>query len=159
MRKLVLTILIVFIGLPILAQEEVHLPPAVLAAGGSPGGESTSMSRWRLSRVHTLTLPEDLFLSNNDLAQGYSELDRLVSIYPNPVETILYLKFDLPEAKEFILKLSDITGRVILINEVKIDLSDEILELNMSRFASAIYLLQIATPDLKERNIFRIQKI
>ncbi len=159
MKKLVLTILILLVGSTLSAQEEIKFPPAVLGAGGSSGDSSKGAYRWRLDIIHILTLSEDLMLSDNVSGQGYSELDHLISIYPNPVEKFLYLKFNLPEPAEFIIKLSDITGRALLINEARIIQADETLELNLSRFASAIYLLQITSPDFKEQKSFRIQKI
>ncbi|KPL11440.1 MAG: hypothetical protein AMS23_05330 [Bacteroides sp. SM1_62] len=152
-------ILIVLVGLPILAQEEFHLPPAVLAAGGSSGGESIILSHWRLARVHSLTISENLILSDNDFVQDFTGLGQLISVYPNPVEEFLYLKFDLTEARDFIIKLSDITGRVLLINDDRTVQADETLEFDLSRFASALYLFQISTTDRKEYIVFRIQKI
>ena len=159
MKKLVLTILIVFIGLTILAQEDVHLPPAVLAAGGSPGGESTSLSRWRLSIVHVITLSGDFSTEDKGLALDDSKLDWMVSLYPNPVDEHLNIEFKLPEARDFIIKLTDITGRVLLIQNARTILPGENIELNMSRFSAALYLLHISSPDQKTHKIYRVQKI
>ena len=50
-------VLILFVGFPILAQKEVHRPPAVLSAVGSSDGSPISLSRCRLSMVHVITLP------------------------------------------------------------------------------------------------------
>jgi len=159
MKKLIFTILIVFLGLPILAQEEAHLPPAVLAAGGSPGGESPSFSRWRLSMVHVITLPEDFSTEDKGPVLNDSKLDWMVSLYPNPVDEHLNVEFKLPEARDFIIKVSDITGRVLLIQKARTILPGDIIELNISRFSAAFYLLHISTTDQKTRKIYRFQKI
>ncbi len=159
MKKLVFTILIVIVGLPILAQEEVHRPPAVLAAGGSSNGSTTNLSRWRLSMVHVITLPEDFSLEDKGLALDDSKLDWMVSLYPNPVKEYLNVEFELPEAKDFVVKLTDITGRTLWIQEARKIVPGEIIELNLSKFSSALYLLHITAPDQKTRNVYRIQKI
>jgi hypothetical protein len=159
MKKLVLTALILFAGLPLLAQEEVHLPPAVLAAGGSSDGSSTNLSRWRLSLVHVITLSGDYSVKENDLVLDDSKLDWRVSLYPNPVAEYLNVEFTLPEARDFMIKLVDVTGRVLLLQEARTIQPGEIIELNMSKYSSALYLLHITSPDQKTQQIYRVQKI
>ena len=159
MKKLVITALIVFAGLPLLAQEEVHLPPAVLAAGGSSDGSSTSFYRWRLSMVHIITLSGDFSTDQKGLALDDSKIDWLAKLYPNPVRENLYVEFELAEAKDFVLKLTDITGRTLMIREAGMIAPDEIIELNLSKYSAALYLLNIKASDHKTRRLYRIQKI
>lgn len=159
MKITVLTILIVLVGLPILAQEEVHLPPAVLAAGGSSDGSSTNLSLWRLSMIHTITLSGDFSTEDRNLINDDSKIDWRVSLYPNPVDAYLNVEFILPEAKDFIIKLTDITGRILMVQEARTIYPDEIFELNMSELSPALYLLHISTQDQQTRKIYRTQKI
>jgi hypothetical protein len=159
MRNLVLTILIVFAGLPLLAQEEVHLPPAVLAAGGSSDGSSTGFYRWRLSMVHVITLSGDYSAKENDWALDDAKPDWSVSLYPNPIEEYLNVEFKVPEARDFTIKLTDISGRSLMIQKARTIVPGEIIELNMSRFSSSLYLLDITSPDQKTHKVYRIQKI
>jgi len=159
MRNLVLTALIVFAGLPLLAQEEVHLPPAVLAAGGSSDGSSTGFYRWRLSMVHVITLSVDISTEQKRLALDDSNIDWSVSLFPNPVDEYLNVEFKLPEAKDFIIKLIDVTGQVIMIQKARTILPGEIIELNLSKYSSTLYLLNIIAPDQKTQKVYRIQKI
>jgi hypothetical protein len=159
MKKLVLTVLIVFAGLPLLAQEEVHLPPAVLAAGGSSDGSSTGFYRWRLSMVHVINLSGDYSTKQKGLALDDTKLDWSVSLYPNPVEEYLTVEFKLTEAKDFVIKLTDITGRTLMIQEARTIVPGDIIELNLSKYSSTLYLLHISTWDQKTHNVYRIQKI
>ncbi len=159
MRNLVLAALIAFAGLPLLAQEEVHLPPAVLAAGGSSDGSTTYFYRWRLSMVHVITLSGDYSIEQKGLALDDSKIDWSISLYPNPVDEYLNVEFKLLEAKDFVVKLTDITGRTLMIQEAKTIVPGEIIELNMSRFSSALYLLHISTLDQKTHKVYRVQKI
>ena len=159
MKKLVLTALIVLFGLSLLAQEEVRLPPAVIAAGGSSDGSTTGFYRWRLSMVHIITLSGDYSSEQKGMALDESNIDWGVSLYPNPVEEYLNVEFNLPEAKDFVVKLTDITGRVLLIQEARTIMPGEIIEINLSKYSSAFYLMHITSPDQKTQQIYRVQKI
>ena len=153
----------VFAGFPLLAQGDIYLPPTVIAAGGSLDGgsdESTIIiTRWRLSKVYVVTLTGDYYIEETGLGSGEPDLGWNVTLYPNPVSDNLHVEFKLTETRDFIIKLSDITGRVLMIQEAKTILPGEIIKLNMSGFSSALYLLYISTLDQKTRNIYRIQKI
>lgn len=163
MKKLVVLILIALASLPLLAQEEVHLPPAVISSGGSSignsDGSSTSLSSWRLSKVHIITLSEDLSEELSSLLPEESELDWMATLYPNPVDKSLYVEFELPEERDFIIKLTDMTGRVLVLQKTRTIYPDEIIEVNMSEFSPALYLLHITTSDQKFQKIYRAQKI
>jgi hypothetical protein len=159
MKTSVVIILIVFFGLPGMAQEEVHLPPSVLAAAGGSDGSATHLSQWRLSIVHVVTLPGVNLTENQDLYIDNSEVGWSVSLFPNPFEKNLSIEFQLTSARDFIIKLIDVTGQVLMIRQARIILPGEIIELNLSRFASALYLLHISTPDQQTRKIYRVQKI
>jgi hypothetical protein len=163
MRKLVVTILIVLAGLPLMAQEEVHLPPAVIPTGGLTVGSSaegsTSLTSWRLSMVHIITLSEDLSEEESNIIPEESELDWKARLYPNPVDESLFVDFELPEARDFIIKLTDINGRVLVLQKTRTIYPDEIIEVNMSEFSPAMYLLHITTSDQKTHKIYRAQKI
>lgn len=154
---MLLTILVAILGLPMLAQE-VRFPSAIISAGGSSDGSSVSLSRWRLGQVHVITLPNDVKIKNKSqddlLAQNWN-----VSIYPNPVEDFLYLEFELQEAKELFIKITDVSGRIILIQEAQPFVNGSSVELNFSRYIPALYLLQISSPDLKSQKVYRIQKL
>jgi hypothetical protein len=71
----------------------------------------------------------------------------------------LYIEFKLSEARDFILYLTDITGRILMVEESSTIQPDETIELNMSGFSPALYLLHITTPDKETHKIFRTQKI
>ena len=159
MKHLFLTISIVLLGLPMLAQE-VSFPSAVVAEGGSTlDSKSVSFSRWRIGQVHVLTFPDEdpikVRTKDTDMFEPYWN----VSVYPNPVEDFLYLEFKLPETKEFLLKITDVAGRVVFTQEARPFINGSIVELNMSGYSPALYLLQIFSPDKKSQQVYRIQKI
>ena len=152
MKKVLLTMLIVILGLPLLAQE-ISFPSAIVSAGGGTGdGNPVNLSRWRIGQVHVLTIPIDQSTRENDL-------DWNVTVYPNPVKDFLHLEFELPETRELFLKITDVAGRVFFIQEPRPFEIGSNAELNMSKYPPALYLLQISSPDLKAQKIFRVQKI
>jgi len=154
MRKLILTILIVILGLPMMAQD-IRFPTAIVSAGGSSvEGSSASLSRWRIGQIHVLTLPEATSLKERN-----EVLDWKITIYPNPVNDILYLEFELPEARELTLKITDVAGRIILYQEAQSYVDGSSLELNMAPYDPALYLLQIISSDLTCHKVYRIQKL
>ena len=144
--------LIVILGLPMLAQD-ISFPSAIVSAGGSTGDENpVNLSRWRIGQVHVLTIPIDQSTRENDL-------DWNVTVFPNPVHDFLQLEFELPETRDLFLKVTDIAGRVIFIQEARPFITGSISELNMSKYPPALYLLQISSPDLKSQRVLRIQKL
>ena len=163
MKKLIIIILIVFAGFPMLAQSDIYLPPIVIAAGGSLDGgsdESTIIiSRWRLSKIHVVTLSGDYSIEEKGLVSDDPDLDWNVRLYPNPVSDNLHVEFELAETMDFVIKLTDITGKVLIIQKARTTLTGDIIKLNMSGFSSALYLLNISIQDQMTSKSYRIQKI
>ncbi|MFO7672061.1 MAG: T9SS type A sorting domain-containing protein [Bacteroidales bacterium] len=157
MKKVLLTILVVFIGLPMFAQE-VRFPSAIVSAGGGSNGSSVNLSRWRLGQVHVVTLSEDVKIKDKS-KEDLLTLDWNVTVYPNPVEDLLYLEFELPESKDLFLRITDVVGRVIFIQEARIFINGSHVELNMSNYLPASYLLQITSSDLLSQKVYCIQKL
>lgn len=154
MKKHLLTILLFIFGLPMLAQD-IHFPSAIVAAGGSSQGGSVTLSYWRLAPVHVITVPQAVLF---DIKQA-EQLNWEVKLYPNPVKDILNLEFKLSEEREFILCITDVFGRVIFNQDARTFMDNTSIELNISDFSPALYLLQISSPDRNTVRAFRIQKL
>jgi hypothetical protein len=137
--------------------QEVQFPSAIISAGGgSLEDNPISFSRWRIGQVHVITLPDDLGFDDPD---GLNQ-DWNVFVLPNPVENFLYLEFVLPEEdKELFIKIFDISGRVVFIQEARTIIHGSTDEIDMSGYKPALYLLQISSPDLKSQKIYRVQKL
>lgn len=153
MKKILLATLVVILGLPMLAQD-IRFPSAIVAAGGnSHDGYSVGLSRWRIGQVHVLTLPVETTI------EKIEDIDWNVTVYPNPVKDYLNLEFELPETRELFLKITDIAGRILFQQEANSYVNGSIVELNISNFNPALYLLQISSPDQTSQRIIRIQKL
>ena len=156
MKQLLITISIVLLGIPMFAQE-VQFPSAIVSAGGgSLEDNPISFSIWRIGQVNVVTFTDDMRIDDPDgLNQDWS-----VFILPNPVEDFLYLEFVLPEEdKELFIKVCDISGRVVFMQEARTFTHGSTDEIDMSRYKSAPYIIQISSPDLKSQNIYRVQKL
>jgi hypothetical protein len=153
MKKLLLLILVIILGFPMLAQE-VHFPSMVLAGGGGTSeGNTANISRWRLSQVHIITLPEEETIENDLTQKG------IITIYPNPAKDFLYIKFQTEESGDYILRLTDVLGRTLLIQDQRTILPEQIIELNVTNYIPATYILHVESPDQKTRGVFPVQKI
>jgi hypothetical protein len=82
-----------------------------------------------------------------------------VKLYPNPVEDNLYLDFTLPEDMEFLLRITDVSGKVMFLQEARTFVDGTIAELDISSFSPALYLLQISSPNKNTVRAYRIQKL
>ena len=153
MKHLFFTIAIVWLGLPMLAQE-VHFPPAVLAGGGASSEENVAnISRWRLSQVHVITLPGTISIDEELMQEGS------ITVYPNPVKDFLYVEFKMEESDDYIIKLCDVLGRTLLIQDQRTILQGQVIELNLAEYTPAMYLLHIESHDQKKRGVYPVQKI
>jgi len=157
MKKNILCTLLVLVGLSVYAQE-VQLPPAIVSAGGSSEEGSPNISRWRLSHVHVITLPDDVSVSADHLIQDDLDLGWRVSVYPNPVKDFLYIQFDLQQSEKFQIKLTDITGKHLLIQKENTFFPDQVFELDFSAYSPATFLLQIESLERKNRRAYPVQK-
>jgi hypothetical protein len=155
MKQLLITISIVLLGLPVLAQE-VQFPSAIISAGGgSLEDNPISFSRWRIGQVNVVTFPDDMQIDDPDgLNQDWS-----VFILPDPVEDFLYLEFVLPEEdKEMFIKIYDVSGRVVFIQEARTFTHGSTDEIDMSGYKPALYFLQISSPDLSSQRFIEYKK-
>jgi len=153
MKKALFTIFIVILGFSTLAQE-VQFPPSVLSGGGgSIENNAINISRWRLSQVHVITLPDDASLHEALM------LDDLITLYPNPVDDFLNIEFQMEDPMDFTIRIADVLGRTHVIQVQETVIPMQVLELNMSEFLPAMYLLFIESSDRLIRKTFPIQKI
>jgi hypothetical protein len=162
MRKLILTILIVGPWVSILAQDGIYLSPALVAAGATgrePDGSTVTLSRWRLTNIPVITLSGDYPGAEEDLINDGPDEGWKVALYPNPVDENLHIEFKLDGTSDFVIKLTDLSGRVLMIREAGNTLPGDIIELDMSGYASTLYLIHISMPDQKSGRVYRIQKI
>lgn len=157
MKKLVLTALIVFAGLPILAQE------AIPASGGNASGTGGSVSYSVGQVVYTTNTG-----TNGSVAQGVQQpyeisvvveieqakdINLICSAYPNPATDFLTLEVEIAANEKLFFQLYDMMGK-LLVSKRLIDIRTTI---PMTNLAPATYFLKI-TDNQKVIKTFKIIK-
>jgi hypothetical protein len=110
MRK-VLTIITVFIFLSIVAQAQLTLSPAVIAAGGQFYSSDNLAISWTIGEVAVATLRGDNLVLNQGFQQPFGTGTGIknngvkgnIFVYPNPVSDVLYIRFDLEKRGDYVL--------------------------------------------------------
>ena len=157
MKKLVLTILIVFIGLPILAQE------AIPAAGGNAIGSGGSVSYSVGQVVYTTNTG-----INGSVAEGVQQpyeisvvvgieqakdINLICTAYPNPATDLLTLEVEIAANENLFFQLYDMMGK-LLVSKKLIDIKTNI---SIANLAPATYFLKV-TDNQKVVKTFKIIK-
>ena len=157
MKKLVLTALIVFAGLPILAQE------AIPVSGGNATGSGGSVS-YSIGQVFYTTNTG----TNGSVAEGVQQpyeisvvvrieqakdVDLICTAYPNPTTYLLTLEVEITNNENLYYQLYDMSGR-LLISKKMIGNQTTI---SLANFAPATYFLKV-TDNQKVVKTFKIIK-
>lgn len=82
---------------------------------------------------------------NNDLVVGLteSELVEDLSVYPNPTDNELNVKFSVGSAQSMIFTITDISGKQIQSNVINANAGSNLVMMNTSDLASGMYFLKL----------------
>jgi hypothetical protein len=160
-RTLFITILLL-IGLVSFSQE-VQFAPAVISSGGSSNsGNSVNLSRWRIGQINVVTFPsENALLQPSVITTTLSiesSTEWSASIYPNPVNSVLKVRFDLESKGEFAFEIFDVTGRKLISQNARQILPGQVAELDLTGLTPAMYLLKIIPSEEGVQKQFKITK-
>ncbi|MEN8203436.1 MAG: T9SS type A sorting domain-containing protein [Bacteroidota bacterium] len=150
-----------------LAQGQFTMAPSVIGSGGGYAeNESISLS-WTLGELAVNTLSGGDFM----LTQGFqqpltlgvgmiaNEANWNISVYPNPVNDELHIRFDIPYQDGFMIEIQDVTGRLIRqILHKKVNPGD-ILVINTSTYPTGIYFLKVLTTDKQQIQVLNLRKL
>ena len=84
-----------------------------------------------------------------------------LSVFPNPVEQLLFLQPDFKKKGILEYILSDIQGRILLKNKVSLDRGNERQQIDMSHLAAASYSLSVVWKQAGKLYVkaYKIQKV
>ena len=99
----------------------------------------------------------DSFKPQTQNKHGGLDSDNDISIYPNPVSSVLSIDLQLEDFKEILLVVSNADGGQ-LINSITASGTGR-TELDLSSLASGLYLLHFRTKDGKQIASYKISKI
>ncbi|MBC8173040.1 MAG: T9SS type A sorting domain-containing protein, partial [Chitinophagales bacterium] len=86
----------------------------------------------------------------NDLkATGVSNVINVadIDVYPNPANEVSYVRIDLASSQELSMRISDMSGRVVMESNYGMISGNIAMPLNTSEFASGMYLINVIAGD------------
>jgi len=163
LMKKMLFIVILLLSVLVSPGQEVQFSPAVVSAGGgNSSSASVNLTRWRIGQINVVTFP-----SENALKQGTVVAkvipespaeDWTVNVYPNPVNTVLNLHFELEAKGEFNLEIYDVRGSKIISENGLIILPGQVIKIDLTRLKPALYLLKVIPAEQGTQKLFKITK-
>lgn len=155
MKKLAIILFAIFITNTIFSQEVV-----------STAGETKKISGYEISWTIGEPVIQTLSSGNSIITQGFHQtkliitkisvaenFKSLVSVYPNPTKRVAILEFkEIPEKKSF--KVFDLSGKILLSKKI----NAKITPVDLSKFATGSYLLQIMNDNNQSMETFKIVK-
>ena len=146
---------------------QVSMVNSVLATAGAYQTNGSYSLSWTVGELAVSTLTE----GSNVLTQGFQqpwdmsvsiqdgpEINWSVKAYPNPVYDYLNVKFSLEKSEEFVIEVTDITGKKVLTREPQMINTDEIVDLDFTQFKPGIYFLMVYSSDQKVHKVYKIKK-
>ena len=146
---------------------QVKLTPSVISSGGGYGVNDNISISWTLGEVAVTTLSHANMLLTQGFQQPFDigvginreEVNWSITVYPNPVDDELRIRFNIEKSADFILEIQDVTGRLMSqVQHKEIDPGD-IVVLNTSTFTSGIYFLKLLTPDRQQVQVTIVRKL
>lgn len=80
-----------------------------------------------------------------------------IKIIPNPVTDRFALEYNSPEIGEATIKISDMSGKVVINKKVNKDAVDFKYEEDMSKFSKGIYILEITVGNQKDSSLLNLK--
>jgi len=81
-----------------------------------------------------------------------------LSLYPNPTKGDATLVFQLPTEENFVLRVFDMHGRMVLSREAIGTEGENVLQLEMANAATGVYLIEIQSESLKGQKRLVVQR-
>ncbi len=146
---------------------QITLAPSVVSSGGGYYEGAELNIAWTIGELAVTTLEGgDMILTQgfqqpHIAAVGISQLEEPnwgVSIYPNPVSNELNVHFSIQRSGEYLLEIQDVTGRLFLQQEHRINPGDE-LKLKLGDYNSGIYFLKVSAPGQGQVQVSSLRKL
>jgi len=164
MNKAFLFIFILLSSVLISFSQEVQFSTAVIpSGGGSSSSHAVNLSRWRIGQINVITLPSDedakkvATVPQTTLPDNLSS-DWNVTLFPNPVQSKLHVRFDMDKEGEYAFEIFDVTGRIMMTGKAGIIVPGQTVELDLSQLAPALYLFKITPSEAISYKQFKITR-
>ena len=163
MKKLLVSIFFLFLFVSFSNAQDIQFPPSVLSAGGSAVKNNKShFSKWRIGRVNVLQV------NSNNLKSGIlytaTEIEDLldddwkINAFPNPVTDFLQIQFEIDKPNLFGINVTDLSGRKIIENKVRLIIPNETVELDLTNLSSSLYIINVWSEDKTIHKTLKVSK-
>lgn len=150
-----------------ICQGQISLDRSVIAAGGAYAENETISLSWTLGELATSTLSGEGLILTQGFQQAMTvgtgleskEAEWSVSVYPNPVNEELRVRFNIQHSEGFFIEIQDVTGRVIYQTQhMLVQAGDEVI-LNTSGYSTGIYFLKVLSSDRQHQQVTSLRKL
>jgi len=161
-RFSMLSFMLFFPVITVLAQD-VQFPKAIISSGGGNAVSGpVNLTRWRIGQINVVTFPSENPLKQASVIATTLPLETTsewsVKVYPNPVNTILHVNFDMKSQGEFNLEIYDARGSKLISENGLIILPGQVAKLDLTGLTPALYLLKVIPSVQGTQKIFKITK-
>lgn len=162
-RLALLSFMLFFSGIVLFGQE-VQFPRAVISSGGGNfSSNAVNLTRWRIGQINvvTITLDGNLLKQATISESAPSEKpveEWSVDVYPNPVNSMLNVHFNIESQREFTLEIYDMTGRKLIAEDDLTIAPGQVSEIDLTRLTPAFYLLKVIPAIQGTQKLFKIIK-
>ncbi|MCX6224523.1 MAG: T9SS type A sorting domain-containing protein [Bacteroidia bacterium] len=157
------SIMLLFSGIALFGQD-IQFPQAVISSGGgNSSSNAVNLTRWRIGQINVVTLPsaENIEIQASVAGTGLSEKpieEWSVTVYPNPVNTLLKVHFDTEIRGKYTLEIYDLSGRKLMTENAQIILPGQVAEIDLKGLTSALYFLKVTPSAQGTQKVFKIFK-
>lgn len=164
MKKRILPIYFVFLVLSFQAVAQ-HVPSEALFAGDvSVGLFGQAVSYAKEGQISASYAGDFLMAMENQQPSGITgalqqQPGWSFKVFPNPVRDELRVVYQFESEAEVVCELRDITGKKVMEENLKIPGGKAETTLNLSDLREGIYFIKFSSPDKKQQQIIKIQKL
>jgi len=160
MKNTILLISVLLLSGFVSFSQEVQFSAAIITSGGSSHQkEAVTISRWRIGQINVLTVPSgEVLLKQAEKSLTDDSEEWSVCVYPNPVNMMLNVHFDIESRGKYTLEIYDMKGSKILSKNNLIILPGQEEELELADLKPALYLLKVIPYEKGNFKIYKITK-
>jgi hypothetical protein len=150
-------IVVLFLSIPI-AQAQISLSPQVYSTAGTVFQNNQFHITYTVGEMSCVSTVSS---GNSILTQGFNQPDKFTvasiqstsgpwvwSVFPNPADQELLVRFNAPFEKKLFLKIVDALGRLVLPEEKFLHSGAEwIKSIDVSAFASGVYFVHLSSAE------------
>lgn len=119
--------------------------------------DQSPLSKWNYYRIEEVDFDGTKTFSNI-AAVNFDKSKNMILLYPNPTSSQLNLEYNSSIAGSLILQFIDSKGALVITKKVLTGIGRTVMNIDVSKFANAVYLIRYVEPDGKTGAVKFIKK-